>query len=1093
LANGALRYNTDIVDIEGYINNAWVPLSTSTTAVTTFSAGTTGFTPSSATSGAVTLAGILNIANGGTGLSAAPTNGQIDIGSTGVGFVRTTITAGTAIGVTNGAGSITINNTGVTSNVAGTGISVSGATGAVTITNTGVTSAVAGTGISVSGATGAVTFANTGVLSFQTSLSGLTPSTSTTGAITLAGTLGVASGGTGATAVPTNGQVLVGNGTNYTVATLGTGTGISTTTGAGTLQINNTGVTSAIGTAGNITVSAATGAVTYNLGTVTQGAGTNFVKVTLDGFGRVTGNTAVAQSDLTSLLGTYYLPTAGGTMSGSITFPGTSGITVTGLPSPINASDAAPKSYVDAAVAGLEWKQAVAAATTANLTVTYANGAAGVGATLTNAGTQAAFAVDGYTAALGDRILVKNQTTQTQNGIYTVTTVGTGSTNWVLTRAVDANTPAELNNATMYVTNGTLNSDTGWTQTTPNPTIGTSNIVFVQFSGSGTYTAGTGLTLTGNVFSLTSPVVPTLGGTGTSTAPTAGQVLIGTSGSIYAPATLTQGTGVTITSASGSITIANAGVTSFSAGTTGLTPSTGTTGAVTLAGTLVPANGGTGATATPTNGQILVGNGTNYTVATLASGTGISTTTGSGTLQINNTGVTSAVGTAGNITVSGATGAVTFNLATAGTAGTYGSITTDAFGRVTTGTVIAPIVNGGTGLGTLGSANQILGVNAGATALEYKTVTAGTAISVVNAAGSITVNNTGVTSITGTANQITASASTGAVTLSLPSSVSITSLTLSGLTANSFLYSGTGGLLTTTAAPTNGQLLIGNTGGAPSAATLTAGTGISITNAAGSITVANTGVTSVGLSMPGIFTVSGSPVTTTGTLTATLASQTANTVFAAPNGSAGTPVFRTLAYADLPLKLYVENPSTPTAPVATGANAVAIGSGSSATASGSLAVGLGASAVLFGARAYANGDAATLGDAQEINAVLRNTTTTATATELFLDGTGATQRLVLPNNSAWTAIVKVVARRTDAVGTVGSWTFQTLIYRDATAAATVMVGTSKTTIARVGFTPSNDPVLSADTTNGSLKVTVTGIAAETIRWVASVELVQVTN
>ena len=115
LANGALRYNTDIVDIEGYINNAWVPLSTSTTAVTTFSAGTTGFTPSSATSGAVTLAGVLNIANGGTGLSAAPTNGQIDIGSTGVGFVRTTITAGTAIGVTNGAGSITINNTGVTS------------------------------------------------------------------------------------------------------------------------------------------------------------------------------------------------------------------------------------------------------------------------------------------------------------------------------------------------------------------------------------------------------------------------------------------------------------------------------------------------------------------------------------------------------------------------------------------------------------------------------------------------------------------------------------------------------------------------------------------------------------------------------------------------------------------------------------------------------------------------------------------------------------------------------------------------------------------------------------------------------------------
>ena len=81
LANGALRYNTDIVDIEGYINNAWVPLSTSTTAVTTFSAGTTGFSPAAATSGPVTLAGTLNIANGGTGLTATPTNGQIDIGN----------------------------------------------------------------------------------------------------------------------------------------------------------------------------------------------------------------------------------------------------------------------------------------------------------------------------------------------------------------------------------------------------------------------------------------------------------------------------------------------------------------------------------------------------------------------------------------------------------------------------------------------------------------------------------------------------------------------------------------------------------------------------------------------------------------------------------------------------------------------------------------------------------------------------------------------------------------------------------------------------------------------------------------------------
>jgi hypothetical protein len=99
----------------------------------------------------------IGVAYGGTGVTTTPTNGALDIGN-GTGFTRATLTPGTAIGVTNGGGSITINNTGVTSAVAGTAISVSGSTGAVTINNTGVTSAVAGTGVSVSGSTGAVTF-----------------------------------------------------------------------------------------------------------------------------------------------------------------------------------------------------------------------------------------------------------------------------------------------------------------------------------------------------------------------------------------------------------------------------------------------------------------------------------------------------------------------------------------------------------------------------------------------------------------------------------------------------------------------------------------------------------------------------------------------------------------------------------------------------------------------------------------------------------------------------------------------------------------------------------------------------------------------
>lgn len=425
---------------------------------------------------------------------------------------------------------------------------------------------------------------------------------------------------------------------------------------------------------------------------------------------------------------------------------------------------------------------------------------------------------------------------------------------------------------------------------------------------------------------------------------------------------------------------------------------------------------------------------------------------------------------------------------------------------------------GGTGLTSIGSANQILGVNAGAGGLEYKTVTAGTAIGVAHGAGTITINNTGVTSavagtgigvsgatgavtisnngvtsITGTANQITASASTGAVTLSLPASVSTTNLTLSGLTANSFLYSGTAGLLTTTAAPTNGQVLIGSTGAAPVAATLTQGTGISITNAAGSITINNSGVTSVSLAVPAVLgTVSGSPVTTTGALTFNLSTQTANTFFAGPTSSTATPTFRSIVMGDLPIKLYAESVSSPTAPVASGTNSLALGSGSSATATGSLASGDGSSAAVYGAAARANGKFATAGDAQMGFYVLRNITTTAAATNLYLDGAAATQRLVVPNNSVWTFDILVAARRTDATGGGAGYRFVGVLRKDASAGTITFIGTPSKSVIGETNTAWN-ATLTADTTNGSINISVTGEAAKTIRWVATVQTAEVTN
>lgn len=147
----------------------------------------------------------------------------------------------------------------------------------------------------------------------------------------------------------------------------------------------------------------------------------------------------------------------------------------------------------------------VIAASTAALTVTYANGSAGIGATLTNAGAQAAFSLDGATRAVGTRVLIKDQASGLENGVYIVTTAGSGAANWVLTRTSDFDEIGEMPVGVMVaVAAGTVNAATLWEQTATVTAIGTDDITFTEFANATLTTATIGnLTIASNSITAT--------------------------------------------------------------------------------------------------------------------------------------------------------------------------------------------------------------------------------------------------------------------------------------------------------------------------------------------------------------------------------------------------------------------------------------------------------------------------------------------------------------------------------------------------------------------------------------------------------------
>ena len=250
-------------------------------------------------------------------------------------------------------------------------------------------------------------------------------------------------------------------------------TGIIVRTGDGTA------VTREItGTDGNIVVTDGDGVAsepTIDLATVSQAASGNFVKVTLDGYGRVTGNTPVVTADVTALVDATYVNVSGDTMAGNLVIP--TGYRVTITDAPVNDTDAVNKAYADALAAGLSWKQAVHVLADTDVDIASAPAS-----------------IDGHTLNVGERVLLTGQTDPYQDGIYVFNGAATA-----MTRSTDADAFAELNGAAVFVQHGTVYADSGWTQTSSLTSLTTGNTqTWNQFSGANAYTWGDGLTVSGN-------------------------------------------------------------------------------------------------------------------------------------------------------------------------------------------------------------------------------------------------------------------------------------------------------------------------------------------------------------------------------------------------------------------------------------------------------------------------------------------------------------------------------------------------------------------------------------------------------------------
>lgn len=476
---------------------------------------------------------------------------------------------------------------------------------------------VDGTSITISGGVISATSGGSGTVTSVSvttanGISGTVATATTTPAITL--TLGAI------TPTSVNGVTFSGSGSlaNSSTSSLTgfTGSGTSSGTNTGDQTITLTGDVTGSGTG-----SFATTLATVNTNTGSWGTATQSPQFTVNGKGLITAAANVtitpAVGSITGLatgMATFLATPSSANLAATITDETGSGALVFGTAPTISLASAstattqspgdgstkiATTAYVDAAINGTDAKDACKYASTAALpSIVYANGSSGVGATLTGVAL-AAISLDSSSPSVGDMVLIKNQVSTFQNGIYTVTATGSGVAVFVLTRTTDFDQSADIDiGDSVFITAGTVNTNTTWVQNgTNNPVMGTDPITFSQIAGPGAITSGNGITVTGLSVAIDTSVTvdkttaQTLTNknltSGTNTFPTFNQNTTGSAATLTTPRAINGvnfdgSAAITVTAAAGTLT----GTTLNSTVTASSLTSVGTLGSLTVTGNI---------------------------------------------------------------------------------------------------------------------------------------------------------------------------------------------------------------------------------------------------------------------------------------------------------------------------------------------------------------------------------------------------------------------------------------------------------------------------------------------------------------------------